>query len=75
LKTNAVDSGTVSCVIHEAGKVGGTAQYRHLLVRTKAVETHAGMIASKLVEYAKGKDGKPYSGATLEIRHPWPGPI
>ena len=75
LKDNAVDSGTVFCVIHGAGNAGGTAQYRHLLAPTKAVKIHSGMIASKLVEYAKGKDGKLYRGATLEIRHSWPGPI
>jgi hypothetical protein len=36
----------------------------------EVVEASAGEIAASLAEYAKGKDGKLYSDATLEILHP-----
>jgi hypothetical protein len=44
--------------------------YRLGLGPAEVVEISAGKIASDLVEYAKGKDGKLYSDATLEIHHP-----
>jgi hypothetical protein len=69
LKANAVDSATIICVIQGAGKAGSPVRHRHLLDPGHAIETHAGEIASVLVEYAKGKNGKKYSGATLEVRH------
>jgi hypothetical protein len=50
LKDNAVDSGTVIYVIRRAGKGGSPVRHRHHLVPTETLETHAGMIASDLVE-------------------------
>lgn len=70
LKVNAVDSGTVICYIRGVGKVGAVVEYRHYLDSGNPIETHASMIAEKLAEYSKGKDGYSYSGATLEVRHP-----
>ena len=72
LKDDVAESGTVTCVIREAGDAGGTAPrvYRLGLGSAEVVEISAGKIASDLVEYAKGKDGKLYSDATLEIHHP-----
>jgi hypothetical protein len=72
LKDDAAESGTVTCVIREAGDAGGTVPrvYRLGLGPAEVVEISAGKIASDLVEYAKGKDGKLYSDATLEIHHP-----
>jgi hypothetical protein len=76
LKDDVAVSGTVTCVLREAGEAGGTAQriYRLGLGQAEAevVETSAGEIAAYLAEYAKGKDGKLYSDATLEIHHPTP---
>jgi hypothetical protein len=74
LKGDVAESGTVTCVIREAGEAGGTVPCAYQLglgqAEAKVVETSADKIASDLVEYAKGKDGKLYSGATLEIHHP-----
>ena len=74
LKDDVAESGTVTCVIREAGEVGDNVQriYRLGLGQAEAevVETSADEIASYLAEYAKGKDGKLYSDATLEIHHP-----
>jgi hypothetical protein len=76
LKDDVAVSGTVTCVLREAGEAGGTVQriYRLGLGQAEAevVETSAGEIAAYLAEYAKGKDGKVYSDATLEIHHPTP---
>ncbi len=69
LKDNAVDSGTVIYLIRRAGKGGSPVRHRHHLVPTETLETHAGMIASDLVEHEKGKNGMRYSGATLDILH------
>jgi type III secretion system FlhB-like substrate exporter len=67
LKDDIAESGTVTCVIREAGAAGGTVQCQ---AEAEVVETSAGKIASDLVENAKEKDGKLYSDATLEIHHP-----
>ncbi len=81
LKDDVAESGTVTCVIREAGEAGGTVpRVYHLGPRVyhlglgqaeaEVVEASAGEIAASLAEYAKGKDGKLYSDATLEINHP-----
>lgn len=74
LKGDVAETGTVSCVIREAGEAGGTVPlvYHTGLGQAEAevVEASAGEIAASLAEYAKGKDGKLYSAATLEILHP-----
>jgi predicted PhzF superfamily epimerase YddE/YHI9 len=74
LKHDVADSGTVTCVIREAGEAGGIVQriYRLGLGQAEAevVEASAGEIAAYLIEYAESKDGKVYSDATLEIHHP-----
>ena len=74
LKQDAAESGTVTCVIHEAHGAGDhvTRQYRLGLGQAHAhvVELSAAQVASNLAEYAKGKDGKLYGSATLEIHHP-----
>ena len=74
LKGDVAESGTVSCVIREAGDAGGTVPLVYHLglgqAEAEVVEASAGEIATSLAEYAKGKDGKLYSDATLEILHP-----
>jgi hypothetical protein len=77
LKDDVAESGIVTCVIREVDKVDKVGDnvervYRLGLGQAEAevVETSAGEIASYLAEYAKGKDGKLYSDATLEIHHP-----
>jgi hypothetical protein len=77
LKDDVAESGTVTCVIREVDKVDKVGDnvervYRLGLGQAEAevVETSAGEIASYLAEYAKGKDGKLYNDATLEIHHP-----
>jgi hypothetical protein len=77
LKDDVAESGTITCVIREAGeagKVGDNVQRVYHLglgqAEAEVVKTSASEIASYLAEYAKGKDGKRYCGATLEIHHP-----
>jgi hypothetical protein len=74
LKDDAAESGTVTCVIREAGEAGNTVPLVYHLglgqAEAEVVEASAGEIAASLAEYAKGKDGKLYSDATLEILHP-----
>jgi hypothetical protein len=74
LKSVVAESGTVICVIREADESGGAVQRVYHLglgqAEVEVVETSAGAIAAYLAEYAKGKDGKLYSNATLEIHHP-----
>jgi hypothetical protein len=74
LKSDVAESGTVTCVIREAGEAGGTVPRVYHLglgqAEAEVVEASAGEIAASLAEYAKGKDGKLYSDATLEINHP-----
>lgn len=74
LKDDVAESGTVTCVIREAGEGGENVQRVYHLglgqAEAEVVETSAGEIAAYLAEYAKGKDGKLYSDATLEILHP-----
>jgi hypothetical protein len=71
LKSVVAESGTVICVIREADEGGGAVQRVYHLglgqAEVEVVETSAGAIAAYLAEYAKGKDGKLYSNATLEI--------
>jgi hypothetical protein len=72
LKDDVAESGTVTCVIREAGEAGGTVPRVYHLGQAEAevIEASAGEIAASLAEYAKGKDGKLYSDATLDIHHP-----
>jgi len=74
LKDDVAESGTVTCVIREAGKAGGAVPRVYHLglgqAEPEVVEASAGEIAASLAEYAKGKDGKLYSDATLDIHHP-----
>ena len=74
LKDDAAESGTVTCVIREAGEAGNTVPLVYHLglgqAEAEIVEASAGQIAASLAEYAKGKDGKLYSDATIEILHP-----
>jgi len=76
LKDDVAESGTVTvtCVIREAAEAGGTVPRVYHLglgqAEAEVVEASAGEIAASLAEYAKGKDGKLYSDATLEINHP-----
>jgi hypothetical protein len=74
LKNDAAESGTVTCVIREAGEAGATVPRVYHLglgqAEAEIVEASAGEIAASLAEYAKGKDGKLYSHATLDILHP-----
>ena len=74
LKDDVAESGTVTCVIRETGTAGDNVQRVYHLglgqAETEVVETSAGEIAAYLAEYARGKDGKLYSDATLEIHHP-----
>jgi hypothetical protein len=74
LKDDVAETGTVSCVIREAGEVSGTVPLLYHLglgqAEAEVVEASAGEIAASLTEYANGKDGKLYSDATLEILHP-----
>jgi hypothetical protein len=75
LKDDVAESGTVTCVIREAGELGDNVTREFLLglgqAEAEVVEASANKIASYLAEYAKAKDGKLYSDATLEIHHPW----
>jgi hypothetical protein len=74
LKDDVAESGTVTCVIREAGEAGGTVPRVYHLglgqAEAEVIEASAGEIAASLAEYAKGKDGKLYSDATLDIHHP-----
>ena len=74
LKDDVAELGTVTCVIREAGEAGSTVPLVYHLglgqAEAEIVEASAGEIAASLAEYAKGKDGKLYSDATLEILHP-----
>jgi hypothetical protein len=74
LKQDVAESGTVTCVIREAGEAGGTVPRVYHLglgqAEAEVVEASAGEIAASLAEYAQGKDGKVYSDATLDIHHP-----
>jgi hypothetical protein len=74
LKDDAAESGTVTCVIREAGEAGNTVPLVYHLglgqAEAEVVEASAGEIAASLAEYAKWKDGKLYSDAMLEILHP-----
>ena len=74
LKDDVAESGTVTCVIREAGEAGSTVPRVYHLglgqAEAEVVEASAGEIAASLAEYAKGKDGKLYSHATLDILHP-----
>jgi hypothetical protein len=74
LKDDVAESGTVTCVIREAGEAGGTVPRVYHLglgqAEAEVIEASAGEIAASLAEYAKGKDGKLYSHATLDILHP-----
>ena len=74
LKDDVAESGTVTCVIREAGELGDNVTREFLLglgqAEAEVVEASANKIASYLAEYAKEKDGKLYSDATLEIHHP-----
>jgi hypothetical protein len=71
---DVAESGTVTCVIREAGEAGNTVPLVYHLglgqAEAEVVEASAGEIAASLAEYAKGKDGKLYSDAMLEILHP-----
>jgi len=67
LKDNAVGSGIVDSVVRGSGRGGATVKDAHVLTGLP-VETEAGMIASFLAKYSKGKDGYLYDGATLVIR-------
>jgi hypothetical protein len=74
LKDDVAERGTVTCVIREAGEAGNTVPLVYHLglgqAEAEVVEASAGEIAASLAEYAKGKDGKLYSDATIEILHP-----
>jgi hypothetical protein len=74
LKDDVAERGTVTCVIREAGESGNTVPLVYHLglgqAEAEVVEASAGEIAASLAEYAKGKDGKLYSDATIEILHP-----
>jgi hypothetical protein len=74
LKDDVAESGTVTCAIREAGEAGSTVPLVYHLglgqAEAEVVDASAGEIAASLAEYAKGKDGKLYSDATLEILHP-----
>lgn len=74
LKGDVAESGTVTCVIREAGEAGGTVPLVFHLglgqAEAEVVEASAGGIAPSLAEYVNGKDGKSYRDAALEILHP-----
>jgi hypothetical protein len=74
LKDDVAESGTVTCVVREAGETGATVPRVYHLglgqAEAEVVEASAGEIAASLAEYANGKDGKLYSDATLDIHHP-----
>jgi hypothetical protein len=74
LKDDVAESRTVTCVIRETGTAGENVQRVYHLglgqAEEEVVETSGGEIAAYLAGYAKGKDGKLYGDATLEIHHP-----
>ena len=69
LKDNMVQSGTVFYEIQESGKGGSPVKRMHYIMDpAPTLDTHAGMIAADLADFATGSNGRLYSGATLEIQ-------
>ncbi len=69
LKHNMIDAGTVFYEIQASGKVGSPVKRMHYIMDpAPTLDTHAGMIAADLADFATGADGRLYSGATLEIQ-------
>ena len=69
LKDNMVESGTVFYEIQESGNGGSPVKRMHYIMDpAPTLETHAGMSASDLADFATGGNRRLYSGATLEIQ-------
>lgn len=69
LKDNMVQAGTVFYEIQGSGKGDSPVKRMHYIMDpAPTLDTHAGMIAAALADFATGWDGRLYSGATLEIQ-------
>ena len=66
--TSNAGTGAMVSVLQATGKAGAPVRRAHPLRATETLDTHAGIIAAYLADFAKRGTGRLYSGAMLEIQ-------